>query len=102
MKNHDGNIRGFYHLSEAWYGPSNLQNSQYTDEVNFGFFCPSGGTSGEMCLRWQRLGDKNVPKLECFSDAWHTLASFTDLIAAMGELDDKTQPQRNSAISYRA
>ena len=38
MKDHDGDFRGFYHLSEAWYGSVNLQNSPYTDEVNFGFY----------------------------------------------------------------
>lgn len=37
---HEGDVRGFYHLSEAWYGPANLIGSKYTDEVNFGFFCP--------------------------------------------------------------
>jgi hypothetical protein len=88
MRDHEGDFRGFYHLSEAWYGPSNLVNSKYTDEVNFGFFCPDGGTSGEMAMRWQELGGKDVPELTCFSDAWNTLASFPDLIAAMGELDD--------------
>lgn len=30
MKDHDGDFRGFYHLSEAWYGSVNLQNSLYT------------------------------------------------------------------------
>ena len=90
MKDHDGDIRGFYHLSEAWYGPANLSNSStYVDEVNFGFFCPDGGTSGEICMKWQELGGKIAPRLECFDDGWSALASFTDLIAEMGELDDE-------------
>lgn len=89
MKDHTGDFKGFYHLSEAWYGSVNLQNSKYTDEVTFGFYYPDGGTSGEMGVRWQELGGKNVPELQCFEDAWHTLASFTDLIAELGKLDDE-------------
>ena len=50
---------------------------------------PDGGTSGEMSVRWKELGGKNVPELQCFEDAWNTLASFTDLITEMGELDDE-------------
>ena len=88
MKDHDGDFRGFYHLSEAWYGSANLQNSQYLDEVSFGSFFPDGGTSGEMIMRWEELGGKNVPQLQCFDDGWSTLSSFTDLIAELGKLDD--------------
>ena len=99
---HEGDVRGFYHLSEAWYGPANLIGSKYTDEVNFGFFCPDGGTSGEMCMRWTELGGKNVPQIQCFNDGWSTLASFTDLIAELGKLDDENiTPKKFSALLLR-
>ena len=102
MKDHEGDFRGFYHLSEAWYGSVNLQNSQYTDEVNFGFYSPDGGTSGEMSVRWKELGGKNVPELQCFEDAWNTLASFTDLIIEMGKLDSQCiQPKEFCTLLSR-
>ena len=80
---HEGDVRGFYHLSEAWYGPANLIGSKYTDEVNFGFFCPEGGTSGEMSLKWDNIGGC----LHVWHDAWETLFQFSDVVAALAEYD---------------
>ncbi len=88
-KDHEGDIKQYVLLSEAWYAKSRLGNADYTDDVNFGFYSPDGGTSGEMSVKWYRLQDNKPPspKLECFSDAWHTLAQFKDVIDAMAEVD---------------
>jgi hypothetical protein len=89
MKNNQEPVRGFYHLSEAWYGSANLQTANFTDEVLFGMYHPEGGTDGEMSVRWSELGSKSVPRLQVFDDAWSMLASFTDLLAAMGKHDNE-------------
>ncbi len=94
-KDHTGNIKQYVLLSEAWYASTSLNNDDRVDEVMFGFYCPDGGTSGEMGMRWHDLsrsyipGDKCItPRLEVFSDAWHALAQFKDVIDAMAEVDD--------------
>jgi len=57
---HDGMIRGFYHLAEAWYADANLTNrgGGLIDEVMIGFYGPDGdqGTSGEFCHKMGALG----------------------------------------------
>ena len=89
MKDHEGCIRGFILLSEAWYAHANLRGSDVIDEVSFGHYALEGGTTGEMSVRWSELGGKKVPKLECFDDGWHSLSTFTDLIAEMGNIDNE-------------
>lgn len=99
-KDHEGDIRQYIHLEEAWYAKSTLANADYVDDVMFGFYSPSGGTSGEMGVRWYVLGTKwkqlpsgyqqvphIAPKLEVFSDAWHTLAQLKDVIDKLAEVD---------------
>jgi len=85
MKTHDGDIRGFYHLSEAWYGPANLSSGRSEDEVTFGFYCPEGGTSGEMSMKWDSMG----ACLRVWHDAWHTLVRFSSVVVALGEVEEK-------------
>lgn len=92
-KDHEGDIKQYILLSEAWYADAVIKNDtrDFVDDVNFGFYSPDGGTSGEMSVRWYRIQDNNPPspKLECFCDAWHTLAQFKDVIDAMAEVDDQ-------------
>ena len=84
MKDHDGDYRGFIWGSQSYY----WQALGYEDdEVTFGLFSPEGGTSGEMSVRWEKLGRSDVPKLRAFDDAWSALSTFTDVIAEMGEHD---------------
>lgn len=87
MKDHKGDIRSYIHVSRAWYASTALQCERYVDEVQFGFYSLDGGTSGEMGVRWYSLDQRLCPRLECFDDAWHTLAQFKDVIDAMGEVD---------------
>ena len=88
MKKHDGSVRGFYHLSKAWYGKGCLESSDILDEVMFGFYHKDGGTTGEMSMRWKELGGKEVPKLEVFDDGWHALNEFKDVIQKLADVDN--------------
>jgi hypothetical protein len=90
-KDHEGDIKQYIHLVEAWYAKTSLENAEYIDEVMFGFYSPDGGTSGEIGVRWYRLGNggRPVPCLECYDDAWHALAQLKDVIDAMAEFDDR-------------
>ena len=88
---HDGMIRGFYHLSEAWYADAILTNRYdgLIDEVLIGFYGPDGdqGTSGEFAVKWEHLGGKLAPQLCVYDDAWEALSHFSDLLAEMAKLD---------------
>lgn len=87
MKDHEGDIRTFVLLSEAWY--KSVREADLVDEVMFGLDSPGGGTSGEMSVRWKELGGNNVPKLEVFDDGWSALATFPDVIEEMGKMDNE-------------
>ena len=98
-RNHVGCIRGFHHLSKAWYGPANLKNSEVIDEITLGLYHPDGGTSGEMSIRWSDLGGKSVPRLVVFNDAWSALAQFKDVIKTLAAWDsDDTTPSEVAAV----
>ena len=96
MKNkHIDMIKGFTQLSRAWYGEANLKNADYVDVVYFGFYSPTGGTTGEMSVKWINLCGDIVPKITIFSDAWSALSEFHDLIDLLGKHDgeDSTPEQ---------
>lgn len=76
--------REFYRLSRAWYGPATLSTAGYVDEIML-----SGEDGGEIAIRWYELGKAFVPRLEVFDDAWRALAGLPELIAALGEANDK-------------
>jgi hypothetical protein len=88
---HEGMVRGFYHLSEAWYADANLTNRYdgLIDEVMIGFYGPDGdqGTSGEFAVKWENLCGKLAPQLCVYDDAWEALTHFSDLLAEMAKLD---------------
>jgi hypothetical protein len=88
---HEGLIRGFYHLSEAWYADANLTNRYdgLIDEVMIGFYGPDGdqGTSGEFAVKWKHLGGKLTPQLCVYDDGWDALSCFEDLLAEMAKID---------------
>ena len=91
---HDGLIRGFYHLAEAWYADANLTNRRdgMIDEVMIGFYGPKGdqGTSGEFSVKWEHLGGKLTPQLCIYDDGWGALSYFSDLLAEMAKLDSES------------
>lgn len=84
---HTGDHRGFIHRSRAWYAAA-TPRPDALDEVTFGWYAPDGGTSGEMQMHWAGLGGRIVPRLLVYDDAWHALATFTDVITKLGEQDD--------------
>lgn len=86
--NHEGCIRGFYNSSEAWY--SKMVGSPFKDEdkeVVFGWYVPNEGTTGEMGMHWHELGNESVPRLEVFSDSWHALFTFADVLESLADRD---------------
>ena len=86
-RSHTGCIKGFHQLSRAWYAAGNLRDPALVDEITFGWYVPDDGTTGEMQMRWEHLAGAIVPHLIVFDDAWHALATFTDVLQAMGERD---------------
>lgn len=85
---HEGTIRAYYHLKEAWYAEANLKDRDFVDEVMFGFYHPDGGTSGEIAMRWIDLGSYIAPQIQCFNDAWHALGECKDVIDELAKVDD--------------
>lgn len=55
------------------------------DEVMLGIQCVEGGTLGELAVRWHMLGDKLIPRLEAYGDAWQIIQAPT-FVAVMKEL----------------
>lgn len=89
MKDHTGCVRGFYHLSKAWYGKSSLAGTDIIDEIHIGMYEPDNGTTGEFSIKWRMLAGECTPKLEAFNDSWDALQQFTDLLEEMAEHDDE-------------
>jgi hypothetical protein len=79
-------IRGFYWSNKAWYaGISGIKH----DEITFGIYCTDGGCTGEMTMKWVKLFGEDVPQLRAYEDSWEELASFKDVIDALGLMDGK-------------
>lgn len=110
----DKPIRAFIHLSNAWYADTALKGSDYVDEISFGLYYrdkngESDGAQGEMCFKWYKLDNRRPmsARLECFHDAFEVLASFGDLLHALGknfpgynsETYDSTYPQPEDIIA---
>lgn len=83
---HDGDIRGFSILSEAYYAKACMP-ADTIDEVMIGMYSQDRGTSGEFAVRWFELGNKITPRLEVFDDAWSALAQFGDVLRYMASVD---------------
>ena len=93
---HEGNIRGFHHMSRAWYGPAVLsRGGDVVDSLSIGFYAEGGGTSGEFIIDWIRLGGKVTPRLKAFDDSWDALRLCADLIdrLAIHDEDDPSPDQ---------
>jgi len=86
MKDHKDHRKQFRWTNKAWYG-----KGEKRPEIVFGFYSPEGGTSGEMSMCWYDLGkdDIPVPRLECFSDAWHALFILQDVLKRLADVDDE-------------
>lgn len=84
MKDHSGCRRAFHWSTKAYHHCPSGQ-----PEVIFGMFHTDGSTSGEMAMRWEKLGNRLVPQLQVFNDAWSALALFPDLIERLGNLTER-------------
>ncbi len=83
---HEGCIRGFYISNKAWYA-----RPDHEVEVMFGMYMPGDGTTGEMAMRWtdlHRRGQMDTPQLHVYSDAFHALSLFGDLLTALAYFDN--------------
>lgn len=87
MKDHSRMKRGFSRYTEAWYAKVNPLTNGVSEEIMFGLYAPEGGSTGEMGMRWKELGGKPTPRLECFSDAFDALTTFSDVLARLAEFD---------------
>lgn len=84
---HEGDERQFYQHSRAWWGKDVPLSNNTIEEINIGFYCPDGGTSGEFCIEWISLNNQNVPRLKAFEDSWSALWEFRDVLEKLAELD---------------
>ena len=96
MKDTTGMKKQFIVLSQAWYGKASIDSRTdgLQDDICFGSYDPSGGTIGEMLITWYFVGDKLVPKLEAFDDAWFVLSTFPDVINELALLDNTNPSPR--------
>ena len=66
-------VRGYHHLSRAWYAAHNRERPDFCDEVMFGLYnpAPNGGCLAEMAVRWIPLSGhpRPSPALFAFDDA---------------------------------
>jgi len=74
------NKRTYYKAYDAWYADTIGRDL----EISFGI--EGGELDGEMTMKWVDLNGP-TPCLECFSDAFHTLASMKDVLQALVELE---------------
>lgn len=100
MNKHQECQRGFSILSEAWHARTSLSD-RTVDEIMIGMYHPEGGTTGEFCVTWDKLGGRVVPKLEAFNDSWSALAKFADVLSWMASFDDREITPKQFADALR-
>jgi len=89
MTENENYKRAFIVSNRAWY-----KNVVGKKEVVFGMYdLVLSGTTGEMAMRWHDLNRAEVPRIECFDDAWKTLFSFTDVLEKLADVDNKNITQ---------
>ncbi|MGM1044822.1 MAG: hypothetical protein ACQEXX_01610 [Bacillota bacterium] len=74
-------------FSESWHFESNRRFNEYVDDVNI--IIHSDDKVSEFFIRWHRLQNNIVPRLEAFDDSWSGLALCQDLIVEMGKHNEK-------------
>lgn len=88
LKGENDFVRGFHVTAEAWYSKS-PSTAPDKPEIMFGLYAISGGTRGEMSIKWHELAGKSVPRLEVFDDGWKVLYTFADVLEAMANEDNR-------------
>lgn len=97
---HKGCERGFTIQSEAWYREA-VKLDETADEIMVGMYHLEGGTTGEFGIRWLTVGREPTPRLEVFSDAWHALSCFGDLLTWMASVDGQNVTPKQVAEALR-
>ena len=83
--------RGFFHLSESWYGEKCLSVEKYLDEIVFGLYeTEEGGTTGEIAMQWHDIKNVATPKLEVYNDSLHLISTFSDVMDALSKMKQFT------------
>ena len=89
MKDHEGGIRAFIWMTQAWYN-KNFPNDR---EIMVGMYHPEYdgdySTSGEFSFKWEELPSIGwTCQLKAWDDSWHALTvHFSDLLARLAHLD---------------
>lgn len=83
---HDGGKRGFTRVAKAWCASTSLPAIEL-EVFRIGVYHEPGGTTGEFCVCWERLGSKLTPRLKAFDDSWSALLEFNGLLTAMANVD---------------
>lgn len=82
--------RGFYQHTKSRYAKTLPLEDDQTEEIMFGMYGETGGTTGEMAMVWydgqKFMEDKPVARLECYDDAFKVLYQFVDVIHAVGNI----------------
>lgn len=76
MSDSENMVFGYSILSESFYFNSikNFKNNK--EEINIGYYCLEGGTTGEFSLCWIEIEDKLKMKANIFSDGYNAFSEF--------------------------
>jgi hypothetical protein len=91
---HEGGVRSFYILSEAYYGDTIREKLGYEDDIMVGIYHYTedgyeDGTSGEFGIRWFTLGGKPCAQVQVFEDAFDV--AFIHCADFLGRLSELTK-----------
>lgn len=81
----------FSRTSQAWYAhPALFRKSDHEALYGHEEIGLAGEVEGEVFIRWESLGGREVPQLQVFDDGWALLASVPEVIQMLGRLSDHT------------
>jgi hypothetical protein len=86
MMDNDEHLRREYHVNSESY----CRVMGIVAAVTFGLYGKGGGTVGQLCVFWVKLGHEVTPQLQAYGDSWQVLATFADLLSRMGEVTAQT------------
>lgn len=86
---HQGGIRGFHVSHKAWYRGTIVKPQITIGVYHYNEDGEDDGTTGEFCIKWDKLGKDVVPCLRLYDDSWSLLMEFQDFFTALAAMDDK-------------
>ena len=75
-------IWAFHWTAKARYA----ETAGYKEEIMFGRFCVGGGGNGELAMRWRKVGNQLVPRLEAYGHEMTLLLDLMPLLKAIKTL----------------